>query len=96
MAEAAAAADLDALAEVERKYLGKRSELFEVREAIKTAPPDERKAIGRALADAQAAIRLAIDERQARSQPRARVPTPVPRSISPSAAAATGAVTSIS
>ena len=43
-AEAAAAADLDALTEIERKYLGKRSELLEVREAIKTAPADERKA----------------------------------------------------
>jgi phenylalanyl-tRNA synthetase alpha chain len=63
-AEAAAAAGLDALSEIERKYLGKRSELLEVREAIKTAPPDERKAIGSAFKDAQDAIRRAIDERR--------------------------------
>jgi phenylalanyl-tRNA synthetase alpha chain len=63
-AEAAAASDLNALTEIERKYLGKRSELFEVREAIKTAAPEERKAIGRALADAQAAVKSAIEERR--------------------------------
>jgi phenylalanyl-tRNA synthetase alpha chain len=64
VAEAGAAADLDELAEVERKYLGKRSELFEVREAIKTAPAEDRKTIGRALADAQAEVKAAIEERR--------------------------------
>jgi phenylalanyl-tRNA synthetase alpha chain len=63
-AAAAAATSLDELAEIEREYLGKRSELLEVREAIKTAPPEERKAIGRALADAQDAVRAALDARR--------------------------------
>jgi phenylalanyl-tRNA synthetase alpha chain len=63
-AAAAAVSNLDDLAEVERRYLGKRSELLEVREAIKAAPPDDRKLIGRALADAQALVRAALDERR--------------------------------
>ena len=41
-AAAADAATLADLAEVEREYLGKRSQLLEVREAIKTAPAEER------------------------------------------------------
>jgi phenylalanyl-tRNA synthetase alpha chain len=64
-ASAGAASSLDDLTEVDRRYLGKRSPLLDVREGIKDAPPDERKRIGRALADAQAAIRAAIDDRRA-------------------------------
>jgi phenylalanyl-tRNA synthetase alpha chain len=64
-AAAAAAADtLDDLADVERRYLGKRSPLLEVREAIKTAEPADRKSIGRALADAQAVVKAAVEERR--------------------------------
>jgi phenylalanyl-tRNA synthetase alpha chain len=65
VAAAAEATSLDDLAEIERRYLGKRSELLEVREAIKTAPAEERKAIGRAVNDAQGAVRAALDERRA-------------------------------
>jgi phenylalanyl-tRNA synthetase alpha chain len=63
VAAAAAAATLDDLAEVERVYLGKRAALFEVREQIKSAAPEDRKAIGTALGEAQAAIRAALDAR---------------------------------
>jgi phenylalanyl-tRNA synthetase alpha chain len=64
VAAATAAATLNDLDETERVYLGKRSELLEVREAIKTAPPEERSAIGRVLGDAQAAVKAAIEERR--------------------------------
>jgi len=74
VADAAAAASLDELTEIERRYLGKRSELFEVREAIKTAPAEERKAIGQALADAQAGIRAALDVRRTQLESEAAGP----------------------
>jgi phenylalanyl-tRNA synthetase alpha chain len=65
VAAAAGAADAAQLDEIDRQYLGKRAALFEVREAIKSAPPEERKSIGKALADAQDAIRAAIEQRRA-------------------------------
>ena len=65
LAAIAAVATLEDLDEAERRALGKRSELLEVREAIKSAPPEDRKDIGRALGEAQAAIKAAIDERRA-------------------------------
>jgi len=64
-AAAAAAGTLEDLDEIDRRFLGKRSELLEVREAIKSAPPEERKDIGRALGEAQAVIKAAIDDRRA-------------------------------
>ena len=58
------ATDLAQLAEVERLYLGKRAALLDVREAIKSAPAEERKVIGRAVNDAQEAIKAAIATRR--------------------------------
>ncbi|HEY5014706.1 MAG TPA: phenylalanine--tRNA ligase subunit alpha [Acidimicrobiia bacterium] len=63
-AAAAAAGTLEDLDEIDRRFLGKRSELLEVREAIKSAAPEDRKDIGRALGEAQAAIKAAIDDRR--------------------------------
>jgi phenylalanyl-tRNA synthetase alpha chain len=64
LAAVVAASSLEALADVERQYLGKRSPLLEVREAIKTAAPDDRKVIGQALRDVQERLRAALDERR--------------------------------
>jgi phenylalanyl-tRNA synthetase alpha chain len=64
VAAVAAAASLDDLDEIERVYLGKRSELLEVREAIGAAPPEERKLIGRAFGEARAAVSAALDKRR--------------------------------
>jgi phenylalanyl-tRNA synthetase alpha chain len=63
-AAAGDAVDLAQLDEVDRQYLGKRAALFEVREAIKSAPVHERKAIGRAVNDAREAIEAAIAARR--------------------------------
>jgi phenylalanyl-tRNA synthetase alpha chain len=64
-AAAKAASTLDELSTLERRFLGKRSDFSEVRESIGAAAPDDRKTIGRALSDAQALVRAAVDERRA-------------------------------
>lgn len=60
VATAATVADLD---EVERRFL-KKGDLLAVREAIKTVAAGERATVGRALSEAQAAIREALDARR--------------------------------
>jgi len=55
-AEIDAAPDVDALEEIERRHVGRRSAAAQVTEAIKTLPPDERRAAGKAVSDYKAAI----------------------------------------
>ena len=60
---AVGAATLAELDEVERSFL-KKGEMLAVREAIKTVASEHRATVGRALSDAQAALRDVIDERR--------------------------------
>ena len=63
--EAEAAADLDELAELERRYVGRRSPAAQVTEAIKTLAPEDRRAAGKAVSDYKAAIAGVIERRRA-------------------------------
>ena len=54
------AASLDALADVERRYLGKSSPLNEIREAIKTVDGPDRAAVGKAVSGARADLEAAL------------------------------------
>ena len=64
-AAAEAAADLDELAELERRYVGRRSPAAQVTEAIKTLAPEDRRAAGKAVSDYKAAIADVIERRRA-------------------------------
>ena len=62
---AEAAAELDELAELERRYVGRRSPAAQVTEAIKTLAPEDRRAAGKAVSDYKAAIAGVIERRRA-------------------------------
>ena len=62
---AEATADLDELAELERRYVGRRSPAAQVTEAIKTLAPEYRRAAGKAVSDYKAAIAGVIERRRA-------------------------------
>jgi phenylalanyl-tRNA synthetase alpha chain len=59
------AAELDELAELERRYVGRRSPAAQVTEAIKTLAPEDRRAAGKAVSDYKAAIAGVIERRRA-------------------------------
>jgi phenylalanyl-tRNA synthetase alpha chain len=63
-AAAEAAADLDELAELERRYVGRRSPAAQVTEAIKTLAPDDRRPAGKAVSDYKAAIAAVLERRR--------------------------------
>jgi phenylalanyl-tRNA synthetase alpha chain len=63
-----AAADLDALADAERRFLGKTSPLNEIREAIKAVDGPDRATVGKAVANARAALEAAHEARAAELQ----------------------------
>jgi phenylalanyl-tRNA synthetase alpha chain len=58
------AAELDELAELERRYVGRRSPAAQVTEAIKTLAPEDRRAAGKAVSDYKAAIAGVIVRRR--------------------------------
>ena len=62
---AEAAAEMDELAELERRYVGRRSPAAQVTEAIKTFAPEDRRAAGKAVSDYKAAIAGVIERRRA-------------------------------
>ena len=62
---AEAAAEVDELAELERRYVGRRSPAAQVTEAIKTLAPEDRRAAGKAVSDYKAAIAGVIERRRA-------------------------------
>jgi phenylalanyl-tRNA synthetase alpha chain len=62
---AEAAAEMDELAELERRYVGRRSPAAQVTEAIKTFAPEDRRAAGKAVSDYKAAIADVIERRRA-------------------------------
>lgn len=68
----AAAGSLEALADAERRYLGRSSPLHEVREAIKTVEPAARAEVGRALSAARARLEELAAGRRAELEARAR------------------------
>ncbi|GIU87879.1 MAG: phenylalanine--tRNA ligase alpha subunit [Acidimicrobiia bacterium] len=68
----AAAGSLDALADAERRYLGRSSPLHEVREAIKTVEPAARAEVGRALSAARARLEELAAGRRTELEARAR------------------------
>jgi phenylalanyl-tRNA synthetase alpha chain len=59
------ATTVDELADLERRYVGRRSPAAVVTEAIKTLPVDDRRAAGKAVFDYKAAIADAIEHRRA-------------------------------
>jgi phenylalanyl-tRNA synthetase alpha chain len=63
-----AAADLAALADAERQFLGKTSPLNEIREAIKSVDGPDRATVGKAVANARAALEAAHEARSAELQ----------------------------
>jgi phenylalanyl-tRNA synthetase alpha chain len=63
-AAAEAAADLDEIAELERRYVGRRSPAAQVTEAIKTLTPDDRRPAGKAVSDYKAAIVAVLERRR--------------------------------
>ena len=62
--EIAAASDLDALAEVERAFVGKKGELVELKKTLGQLEPDERKAAGQALNEAMSSVAGVVNERR--------------------------------
>ena len=62
---AEATAELDELAELERRYVGRRSPAAQVTEAIKTLAPEDRRAAGKAVSDYKTAIAGVIERRRA-------------------------------
>jgi phenylalanyl-tRNA synthetase alpha chain len=62
------AATLEALADAERRYLGKASPLNEIRESIKTVDASDRAAVGKSLSTARAALEAAHESRAAALQ----------------------------
>ena len=63
-----AAADLDGLADAERRLLGKTSPLNEIREAIKSVDGPDRATVGKAVASARATLEAALETRSAELQ----------------------------
>jgi phenylalanyl-tRNA synthetase alpha chain len=63
-----AAADLDALSDAERQFLGKTSPLNEIREAIKSVDGADRATVGKAVANARASLEAAHEARAAELQ----------------------------
>jgi phenylalanyl-tRNA synthetase alpha chain len=59
-----AAAGLDELAEVERRYVARRSPAAVVTEAIKTLPPDDRRAAGRVVSEYKASVAEVVARRR--------------------------------
>src|SRR5439155_729885 len=55
---------LDALAELERRYVGRRSPAAQVTEAIKTLAPEDRRPAGKAVSDYKAAIAEVLERRR--------------------------------
>ena len=64
LAEVEAASDLDQLAEIERRHVGRRSPAAQVTEAIKTLPVGDRRAAGKAVSDYKAAISDGVADRR--------------------------------
>ncbi|HEX9504763.1 MAG TPA: phenylalanine--tRNA ligase subunit alpha [Acidimicrobiia bacterium] len=62
---AAAVETLDTLEDAQRRYLGRRSALTEVNEAIKEIDPGERPEVGRAVGEYKAAVAELLDARRA-------------------------------
>ena len=62
--EIEAASDADELAEIERRYVGRRSPAAQVTEAIKTLPPEDRRGAGKAVSDYKAAVAEAVTRRR--------------------------------
>ena len=64
-AEISAASDLEALAEVERTFVGKKGELVGLKKTLGSLEPDERKAAGQALNEAMSQVAGQVGERRA-------------------------------
>lgn len=62
--EISAATDLEALAEAERTFLGKKGELVGLKKTLGSLEPDERKAAGQALNEAMSALAASLSERR--------------------------------
>jgi phenylalanyl-tRNA synthetase alpha chain len=65
LARAAAAEGTEALRAVETEVLGKRAELVELRKAVGSLGPDERRVVGQALNASRAAVEAALAARRA-------------------------------
>ncbi len=63
-AEVETASDADALEEIERRHVGRRSPAAQVTEAIKTLPPEDRRAAGKAVSDYKATVAEAVARRR--------------------------------
>ena len=61
---AEAAAELEELVELERRYVGRRSPAARVTEAIKTLAPEDRRPAGKAVSDYKAAIAAMLERRR--------------------------------
>ena len=61
---AEAAAELEELVELERRYVGRRSPAARVTEAIKTLAPEDRRPAGKAVSDYKAAIAAVLERRR--------------------------------
>src|SRR5207244_11411017 len=57
-------AGLDELAELGRRYVGRRSPAAQVTEAIKTLAPEDRRPAGKAVSDYKAAIGALLERRR--------------------------------
>ena len=64
LAEVEAASDAGDLAEIERRYVGRRSPAAQATEAIKTLPPEDRRGAGKAVSDYKAAVTDAVARRR--------------------------------
>ena len=64
LAEIESASDADELAEIERRYVGRRSPAAQVTEAIKTLPPEDRRGAGKTVSDYKAAVADAVTRRR--------------------------------
>ena len=62
--EISAASDLEALAEVERTFIGKKGELVGLKKTLGSLEPDERKAAGQALNEAMSTVAAHVGERR--------------------------------
>jgi phenylalanyl-tRNA synthetase alpha chain len=63
--EVASASSLQALAEVEIRYLGRKGALTQLLRSLGSLPPEERPAAGRSVNDAKEAIQAAVNARRA-------------------------------
>lgn len=68
----AAAADLDALRELETELLGKRSELSALKATMRDMDPDQRRVVGAELNEARERLQAAVAERRAELDAAAR------------------------